>query len=170
MYGAPSGLGPWSLLAPLVLVAIVILRNARPRTLKVERLWVAPTIVALIMLVPMALGPPPKPLGLALDLACVLAGAALGWWRGRASGFTVDPQTDVVTSRVSPLGMLLLLGILGLRSVLSTALKGQAASLHLTALDVTEALGLLVVAVVGVQRLEWWLRARRMIAAARGAV
>jgi hypothetical protein len=166
----PSGAETWSLLIPLLVIALVILRNARARKLKVERLWITPLIVMVMTIAAFAANPPPGPLGVALDVLAVGVGALLGWWRGRASRFTVDPETHVVTSRVSPAGMLLILGIFALRYVLRMFLGGDGASaLHLTAGEITDSFLLLAVGVVSAQRLEWWIRARRMIAEAKGA-
>lgn len=165
----PNGAETWSLLIPLVVVALVILRNARARKLKVERLWITPLIVMLMTIAAFAANPPPGPLGVALDVAAVGLGALLGWWRGRASRFTVDPETHVVTSRVSPVGMLLILGIFGLRYLMRMVLGDSASALHLTAAELTDSFLLLAVGVVSAQRLEWWIRARRMIAEAKAA-
>jgi hypothetical protein len=165
----PRGAEAWSLLIPVVILGIVILRNARARTIKVERLWISPAIVMAMTVAAFAANTPPGLYGLMLDVAAVGVGALLGWWRGRASRFTVDPETHVVTSRVSPAGMLLILGIFGVRYVLRGALGGESSALHLTASEVTDSFLLLAVGVVSAQRLEWWIRARKMIAEARAA-
>lgn len=165
LHGAES----WSLIIPVVVIALVILRNARARKLKVERLWLSPAIVMVLTIAAFASNPPPGPLGLAVDVAAVGLGALLGWWRGRASRFTVDPATHEVTSRVSPAGMLLILGIFGLRYLLRLFLGDGASALHLTAAEITDSFLLLAVGVVSAQRLEWWIRARRMIAEAKAA-
>ncbi len=165
----PHGSASWSLLIPLIVIVMVILRNARARKLKVERLWISPLIVMLLTIFAFSANPPPGPMGVALDIVAVGMGALLGWWRGRASTFTVDPVTHEVTSRVSPLGMLLILAIFGLRYVLRMFLGDGASTLHLTATEITDSFLLLAVGVVSAQRLEWWIRARRMIAEAKAA-
>ena len=134
----PSGAETWSLLVPLVVIALVILRNARARKLKVERLWISPMIVMAMTIAAFAANPPPGLLGVALDILAVGVGGLLGWWRGRASRFTVDPETHVVTSRVSPAGMLLILGIFALRYLLRMFLGDGASALHLTAGEITD--------------------------------
>lgn len=165
----PHGAEAWSLLVPVLILAVVILRNARARKLKVERLWISPLIVMALTIAAFASNPPPGPVGMVLDLVAVGVGAALGWWRGRASRFTVDPRTHEVTSRVSPAGMLLILGIFALRYILRMFLGDGASAMHLTAAEVTDSFLLLAVGVVSAQRLEWWIRARRMIAEAKAA-
>jgi hypothetical protein len=164
-----GGAGYLTYLIPLVVVGLVILRNSRARTVRVERLWIPPAIIMLMAILAFSQNPPPGPVGLALDVAAVGVGAVLGWWRGRASRFTVDPQTHVVTSKVSPVGMLLILGVFALRYVLRGMLSGQSSALHLSAAEATDSFLLLAVGLVSAQRLEWWIRARRMIAEARAA-
>ena len=169
MNGIPEGAGVWTYLIPLLVVGVVILRNSRARTLRFERLWISPAIIMLLAILAFSQNPPPGTIGLTLDVAAVAVGALLGWWRGRASRFTVDPQTHVVTSKVSPAGMLLILGVFALRYLLRSMLGGEWSALHLSAAEATDGFLLLAVGVVSAQRLEWWIRARRMIAEARAA-
>ncbi|TAJ73182.1 MAG: DUF1453 family protein [Phenylobacterium sp.] len=166
----PPGAGYWTYLIPLIVLGVVILRNARARKLRMERLWISPAIIMVMAILAFSQNPPPGPIGLALDIVAVGLGALLGWWRGRASTFTVDPETHVVTSRVSPFGMLLILGIFGLRYLLRGAVSGESSMLHLSAAEATDSFLLLAVGVVSAQRLEWWIRARRMVAEARAAI
>jgi len=163
----PAGAETWSYLIPLIVIGLVILRSARERTIKVERLWISPLILIAMTVAAFGVSPSPGLLGLTIDVAALATGAFLGWWRGRVSRFTVDPQTHAVTSKVSPAGMLLILGIFGLRYLLRGALSGEASVLHLTAAEVTDSFLLLAVGVVSAQRLEWWIRARQMIAEAK---
>lgn len=167
MNGLPPGAPAWTYLIPIVIVGLVILRNARARTLRVERLWISPLVVSVMCGLAIWASPPPGPLGLAVDVLALVVGAGLGWWRGRASAFTVDPATHVVTSKVSPLGMLLILGIFGVRYALRSALASGATSLHVSAAEFTDSFLLLAIGLVCAQRIEWYIRARRMIDQAR---
>src|SRR4029450_6483619 len=126
----PTGAGLLTYLIPLIVIGLVILRNSRARTLRVERLWISPAVIMGMAILAFSQNQAPGPIGLALDVAAVAIGALLGWWRGRASYFTVDPETHVVTSKVSPAGMLLILGIFGLRYVLRSMLSGESSTLH----------------------------------------
>jgi len=65
--------------------------------------------------------------------------------------------------------MLLILGIFALRYLLRSFLGGEASVLHVTAADLTDAFMVLAVGVVCSQRVEWFLRARQMIAQAKAA-
>jgi hypothetical protein len=169
MNGLPPGAPAWTYLIPIAVLGLVILRNARARTLRVERLWISPLIVVAMCGVAISASPAPGPVGLAVDALALIVGGLLGWWRGRASTFTVDPQTHVVTSKVSPLGMLLILGIVALRYVLRGALAGEASALHVSAAEFADSFLLLAIGVVCAQRVEWYIRARRMLDDARRA-
>jgi membrane protein CcdC involved in cytochrome C biogenesis len=167
MNPTPPNAGSWTLLVPLAVIALVVLRNARARKLRMERLWFGPAMITLMAGMALAAQPPQSVAAIAIDTAALVVGCALGWWRGRASSFTVDPGTHVVTSRVSPFGMLLILGIFGLRYLMRFFAQDEASVLHVTAGDLADAFLVLAVGMVAVQRLEWFIRARRMIAETR---
>lgn len=169
MDSLPQGAALWANLIPLVMIAIVLFRNARPRPLRIERMWISPTLVIGLTIWAFSMSPAPGPLGLAIDVVAFIAGAALGWWRARASRFTIDPETHVITNKVSRWGMLLILGIFALRYVLRNVLTEQASVLHVSAIEITDSFLLLAVGLVSVQRIEWLIRARRMLAEVRGA-
>lgn len=165
----PQGVALWTYLIPLVFLAIVILRNSRPRTLRIERMWISPAIVVTLTVWVFSMSPAPSLLGLGIDAAALAVGAALGWWRARASRFTIDPATHVITSEVSPWGMLLILGIFALRYVLRGVMSGEASTLHVSAIEITDSFLLLAVGLVSAQRIEWLIRARRLLSQARAA-
>ena len=101
---SPNG-SPWATLIPIVIaMVLVILRNSRARRLRIEAMWVAPLIiVAMIGLAlwgesqaSLARGGPGfalRPVNIGLDLAGVIVGALLGWWRARFTHITIDPAT-----------------------------------------------------------------------------
>jgi hypothetical protein len=152
-------------LVPLVAIAMVMLRNSRERKLRIERMWIAPAVVLAMTALVMAQQPPPEATELAIDAAALALGAAAGWWRGRLTHISVDPQSHALTSRTSPLGMLLILGLFALRYALRRV--GAAGALHVSLLQLTDVLMLLAVGIVCAQRLEMALRATRLLRAAR---
>jgi len=166
---AQAASGPWVYLTPLIAVAVMILRNARERRLKIERLWIPPALILALTAATFARQPPPDIGMLGLHAAALGLGALGGWWRGRLTRITVDPATHELTSKTSPLGMLLILGIFAARYALRSYGAATAGLLHVSALAVTEALMLLAVGLVCAQRLEIFLRATRMLRAARRA-
>lgn len=163
----PGGL--WVLIVPLVVAALVILRNARARQLKVERLWIAPSIILLMAGLVLAAQGMPRPVMIFADVAALGVGALLGWWRGRLTHITVDPETHALTSKASPVGMLLILTVFALRYGLRSFGSETASLLHVSVMEVTDALVLLAVGIVCVQRLELALRANRLLTEARAA-
>ena len=169
MHGAPANAQLWTNLVPLIFLGIVILRNSRARTLRIERLWISPAIVMALTVLTFAASPPPTPVGIVMDFVALAVGAGLGWWRARASRFTVDPETHVITSKVSPVGMLLILGIFAARYLLRSLLTADSTVLHVSAIEAGDSFLILAVGLVSAQRLEWLVRARRMPAAARAA-
>ena len=165
--GGPGAGGPGIYLIPLVAIAMIVLRNARERRLKVERLWVSPLLFLAITAYVFASQPPPGPAILAVDLVVLVLGALAGWWRGRLTRITVDPATHDLTSKTSPLGMLMILAIFAVRYGLRSFGAQTAGMLHVSALAITDALMLLAVGIVCAQRLEIALRATRLLKEAR---
>lgn len=160
--------GPWIYLVPLIAVATIVVRNARERRLKVERLWVSPVLFLVLIGLIFSNQPPPSPLMLLVDVAALGLGAFAGWWRGRLTRITVDPATHVLTSKTAPVGMLLILAIFAVRYALRSFGTETAGLLHVSALQLTDALMLLAVGIVCAQRLEIALRATRLVNEARG--
>ena len=165
--GGPSASGPWVYLIPLIAVAMIVLRNARERRLKVERLWISPLLFLAITASEFASHPPPGPALLAADLVVLALGALAGWWRGHLTRITVDPESHALTSRTSPLGMLLILALFAVRYGLRSFGAQTAGMMHVSAAAITDALMLLAVGIVCTQRREMALRATRLLNEAR---
>jgi hypothetical protein len=158
-------------LVPIAIAAVVlVIRNSRPRRLKIERLWVTPLIYLAIVALALSEAPPPMtPLTLAILAGSFAVGAALGWQRGRLTQIHLHPETHELTSRASPIGLIFIFAILLLRVGARGLLAGNAATLHLPLIAITDGFLLLAVSMLSVQRLEVWQRASRMLAEAKGA-
>jgi hypothetical protein len=111
----------------------------------------------------------PTPGFLALDILALAAGALLGWWRARFTKITVDPDSHQLTSQASPIGMLVLLAVFGVRYFLRVYAAQNAGSLHIPVNAVADAALVISVGLVCAQRLEIALRASRLLAEARAA-
>ncbi|TGX43487.1 DUF1453 family protein [Sphingomonas naasensis] len=153
---------------PVAVIAVVMafrLRSVgRARPLKIERLWIVPALYIVIATVTFQAHPP---IGLAWlwCLAALAAGIGLGWQRGRMMRIEVDPETHAISQRTSPAALLLILGLIVVRSAArNTAQFGGPA---LDVMTVTDVLIAFALGLLATQRLEMWLRARRLLAAAR---
>ncbi len=166
---------PWATLLPIVIaMALVILRNSRARRLRIEAMWIAPVII--VAMIGLALyaeqargGLNLTPIGIGLDIAGVILGAALGWWRARFTNITIDPETHELTSRASPIGMVVILGILVIRTVIRTYAADKAGALGQWGPPVADALLVMSVGLVCAQRLEIFTRASRLLAEHRSS-
>ena len=168
---AAPGASLASYLVPLgVAAVIIILRNSRPRRLKIERLWTLPAIYVLLVGAALVEAPPPiTPLSVAILVGAVVIGAAIGWQRGRLTQVHIHPETHDLTSRASPIGLLFIFAILVVRYAARDLLSGNAETLHLPIVAITDGFLLLAIAMLSVQRLEVWQRATRMLAEAKAA-
>ena len=166
---------PWATLIPIVIaMGLVILRNARARRLRIEAMWIAPVIiVALIGLnfygESVRGGLNLTPVSIGLDVAAVAIGALLGWWRARFTHITIDPQTHELTSRASPVGLLVIMGILVLRTGIRTVAAQNAGALGQWGPPIADALLVMSVGLVCAQRLEIFTRASRLLAEQRAS-
>ena len=161
-------------LIPLIVIAVVLplvlLRNRRPRTLRPRWMWVVPAIVvALIGLglwATMTFDPehaPFRPVDWVILAAGLALGAAAGWQRGRM--VTIQRDADgVLKAQASPLGLILIVALLVGRQGLRALLEPHAADWGLNVLAVQDAFMLLAVGLVVAQRIEMYIRARRILA------
>jgi hypothetical protein len=171
MFG-PSGGSPMAYLLPVgVALVIILLRNSRPRRLRIEMLWLLPTVYLVLMVMALSAAPPPiTPVSIGLLVAGFLIGAALGWQRARFTEIRIHPETHDLTSRASPIGIIFIFAILLLRFGARDFIATHPDFLHLPVIAIGEALLVMVVATLTAQRLEIWRRASQMLAEAKGAL
>jgi hypothetical protein len=154
-----------------ILVAIVILalRNRRPRRLRLQAMWVRPVIfLALIGLALISTPLPQGGLAAAALIAALVLGVGLGWLRGSLMKIEVHPETHDISAQASPVGMLFILALLGLRMTIRNAATSTPIT-SLPAAAIADALILFAGAMMITQSLEMWLRASRLLGAAKEA-
>jgi hypothetical protein len=160
-----------SYIVPLgVVLLVILLRNSRARSLKIERLWVLPAIYMVLLVSTLYGAPPPvTPFSIGLLVLAFLLGAAIGWQRGRFTQVHIHPQTGELSSRASPIGLIFIFAILVVRLAGRDFLASNAALVNVPIAAVTDAFIVLAVAMLSTQRLEVWLRASKMLAEAKAA-
>jgi len=164
-----SNMAP-SLIAIGVAAVILVLRNSRPRQLKIERLWLWPAIY--VVLLGFSLADTPldvTPFNIGLQAAAFAVGGGIGWQRARFIEIRIHPETHELASRASPIGVLFIFAILVLRLALRDWVAQNASSWHIPVVDIGTAFLVLAVGMLVGQRLEVWRRATRMLAEARAA-
>ncbi len=158
-----------TLIVPLVVMALVILRNSRARRLRIETLWIAPVIIVALIGLALAQAGTPTPLEIGLDIAAVAIGALIGWWRARFTHITIDQATHQLTSRASPVGMLIILGIFAIRYAVRMYVSEGAAAAGVPVHALADAILVMSVGLVCAQRMEIFTRASRLLAEHRSS-
>lgn len=163
--------GNQSLLSYLVsfgVIALVIAlrwrRMKRDQPLRLERLWIFPTILGAVAIVLFATHPP-QGWAWAFCAAALGLGGALGWQRGKLMAITIDPVTHALNQRASPGAILFLVALIAARQG-ARGLAGTE-SFHLDPMAVTDVLLAFALGLFVVTRVEMYLRGRALLAAAR---
>jgi len=148
----------------LLLFLVFGLRSIRkPRRLKLERLWVIPAIYAMF-----AIGlfwrQPPQGVQWLWALGAALLGGGFGWLRGRTMRITVDPVTHSLNQRQSPAALVLIAVLVGGRYLVRAQLG---IDLTHAGAGVIDAFVAFAVGLLSMQRLEMYLRAKRLLDEAR---
>jgi len=160
-------------IVPLLILALILRRNLQSRTLKMERLWVYPAILLLLAGETFMNVGVPGPVTLAGYAVALAVGGVIGWYRGRLTHITIDPQTHEFTSRASIIGTILIGVVFAARYGLRMAVANGGAGpmplgLHLDVAGITGGLMLFALAMMSVQRIEMFLRCQKLLAEARG--
>ncbi len=153
----------------LIIIVVLGLRFrslAKERPLKLNRLWVLPAIYTALVAYLYTLFPPSGITWL-YDALALAFGAGLGWMRGKMMQITLDRETQSLTQKASPAAMLFIVGLIALRMGSRMFMGAEVADghLHRTTLMVTGVLITMALGFLAAQRLEMYLRGKRILAA-----
>ena len=156
-----------------IVVAIVLAIRLRRmnvlRPLKLERLWILPAVYLALAAI-MFVATPPDAIGWPLCGLALVAGSALGWWRGRLIHVEVDPETHLLSARQSPAAIAFIVILIAVRQGLRAIIQnGGGTGLHVSVATLTDLLVALALGLLTVQRVEMYLRAKRLLERARRA-
>ena len=161
----PTGLLQY--LLPIAVFALIfafrVRRMSQMRPLKLGQLWVVPAIY-LVVVIASFVANPPTLIGWAATVVGVAIGAALGWYRGKTTAIHVDPETQRLNQKASPLGMLILLALVGIKA----AAREGGQYMHFDVIALTDGLLGVALGTFSVMRLEMYLRGKRLLEEARG--
>lgn len=167
--GAPNPLIGYVIMAVVLSIVLIfrVRRVNQVRPLKVERLWIVPGIYLLLEILAFATTPP-SGAGWEASAVALAIGAVLGWWRGRLMRIDVDPETHEVTMVQSAAALFFIVILIAIRSGMRGAMQSGAGGLfHMSPETLTDILVAFALGLLAVQRLEMFLRARRLLAEAR---
>ena len=155
----------------LIIVGVLALRLRRmtkSQPLKLERLWIMPGIFLVLTVMTFSQFPV-HGLDL-LWLGLVLAvGAGIGWYRGKMVHITVDPATHDLNMKASPAALIFLAVLVVARLGIRSLMTAEASAWHLSLNLITDAFIVFALGLFGVQRLEMFIRGRRLLTEARSA-
>jgi membrane protein CcdC involved in cytochrome C biogenesis len=134
------------------------------RPLKLETLWVVPTIY-LVLAGLMFWQIPPKGWIAIASIIALAIGAAVGWQRGTMMHIHVDPETHALNQKASPAAMIFLIALVVVRSGAKTLLGETHA---VSAAMLTDPLIAFALGMLTLTRVEMYLRAKRMLKEVRG--
>lgn len=163
MSGGAFALPLWVWLVALLVILLVVLLSARPRPLRVRRLWIGPGLFLGAATAVIAQQGPPRPLAALAYGGALAVGAAFGWWTGRHTEIRRDADGGRLTSQISPFGLIVVLSLVALRLGLRDALSANAGMLRLTPVEIADAFLLMAVGLVCAHGVELWLRASRLL-------
>ncbi len=158
---------------PAIVIVVVLAVRMRSmnkqRPLNPRRLLIFPILLVGIALITIGLHPPGL-IGLGLCLLGFVVGGLIGWQRGRMMRIERDPVTGGLVQRASPAAMLLLVAIIIVRFVARAYFVGTPGpdtpgGMDAHALLITDVMLTFAVGLLGMTRIEMFLRARHILGA-----
>jgi membrane protein CcdC involved in cytochrome C biogenesis len=148
----------------VVVMAMRLRRAGQMRPLKLGSLWIVPVLYLAVAAIMFAQLPPTGWVAIA-SAAALLIGAAVGWQRGKMMHIHVDPETHALNQKASPAAMLFLVALIVVRMLARGIIgaEGAVSPAMLTDPLIAFALGMFTL-----QRVEMYVRAKRLLEEARG--
>jgi hypothetical protein len=144
-------------------LVLLIRRNLRHQRIRAGTLWILPVYLVAIAALSIAQKPPHDVVGIVAVALAGVAGAVAGWYRGKLTHITLDPETGELMGKGSIIGLILILALYVARyAIVSWA---QSHPDHSgTAVTVADAALVFGFATLIVSRLEIWVRCRKLLA------
>jgi membrane protein CcdC involved in cytochrome C biogenesis len=148
----------------IVVMALRLRRAGQMRPLKLGGLWVVPALYLAVAAIMFAQLPPKGWVAIA-SAAGLAIGAAVGWQRGKMMHIHVDPETHALNQKASPAAMFFLIALIVVRMG-ARGILGQESGVSPAML--TDPLIAFALGMFTLQRVEMYLRAKRLLEQARG--
>jgi membrane protein CcdC involved in cytochrome C biogenesis len=151
--------------AILLLLALKIWRTGgRERPLRMSRLWVLPLLFT--VLVGSGLVSQPVPLTvITIDawVAAFIVGFGCGWFRGRTTHITVDAEGGGLKARTTPIGLVLIAGLVLIRLMARDYLSSHAEEWNISPIAIVDGFMVFALGLIYGWRIEMLLRCRRLL-------
>ena len=116
------------LIVPILVVALILRRSMTSRAVRPQMMWIRPAILLILAGVTLASSPMPGAIALAAFAVAALVGGGVGYLRARHLELSVDPATGVVSSKATPIGTILIVGLVMIRIGLKYAFPEMGAN------------------------------------------
>ena len=146
-----------------IIVVIMALRMrgmSKMRPLKLGSLWIVPAVYLVVAALMFIQLPPTGWVAIASAIGLAI-GAAVGWQRGKMMHIHVDPETHALNQKASPAAMLFLIGLIVVRAAARGMLGQEGGGVSPAML--TDPLIAFALGMFSVQRIEMYLRAKRLL-------
>jgi hypothetical protein len=149
----------------VTVIALRMRRMGQMRPLKLESLWIVPALYLVVAAIMFYQLPPTGWVAIATAIGLLL-GATLGWQRGKMMQIHVDPETHALNQKASPAAMLFLIALIAVRMLGRGLLGSEGVSPAM----LTDPLIGFALGMFSLQRIEMYLRAKRLLEEVRGRV
>ena len=153
-------------LVPLLLLVLVVRRSLRERRVRLETLWIVPAVFRAITVFVLWRSPPPSIAWILGLVGAFAVGCGVGWLRGKTTNVSIDPQTHLLSSRATPIAVVLFALLFLARTSLRMALMQQPAAIGagraLVPL-ITDAFLVFALGMIVAQRIELGLKCRQLL-------